>query len=165
MSLIIKYYRLNLEYDAQCTALHASKYEALNAAYYKINGSQSAVLDKAHSNEAYLSLETIYNDKYASLEEAYKKQCEDLNTKLIATRKDNDELSEENGKLVNEYNEVLAEYNKVADINNIKAAAYKCLLEKYMSLTGLYDKAVARNKQFDAYLEAHVSTPAGVEKL
>jgi hypothetical protein len=93
MTLSIRYYRLNLEYDAQCAALHASKYEALNAAYYKIDADKYASLDKEHSrlSEKYLSLETVYNDKYLSLEAIYKKQQASLEKELIAAFEKNEE--------------------------------------------------------------------------
>jgi hypothetical protein len=141
-----------------CTldAAYNEKYASLEKRYSKLNEEYLSL--EVVYNDKYTSLEAAYNDKYSSLEAVYKKQIEDLNTQLIAAVERDKEWCEENSKLVKEFNEV-------ASSNNIKVAAYKGLLEKYMSLTSLYDSAVARNKQFDAYLEAHVSTPAGVEKM
>jgi hypothetical protein len=155
MGLSMRYYRLNLEYEAKCSALHASRYEAYNVEYFKVDVAKYASL----------YLEAAYNEKYASLEAVHKKQLDDLNAQLIAALERDEEWRVANGLLLEEYNTVIKDYNRLVNTNDVAVVDYNNLLDKYTSLTSLYDAAVARNKQFDAYLETHVSVGVSIEKM
>ena len=117
MMLSMRYYRLNLEYEAQYSALHASKYEALKQEYEKINASLEKATSKV-TEISLLTLEVIYKDKYASLEAGYKEQYAALEKELIISQKKNEEWKAAIIKLTNEYNAVIDDYNEVIGVKN-----------------------------------------------
>jgi hypothetical protein len=56
-----------------------------------------------------------------------------------------------NGLLLDEYNAAINDYNRLIKTNDMTIVDYNNLLEKYTSLTGLYNDAIARNKQFENF--------------